>query len=93
MGRLVYTHSTYVNGLIKVLRNLAKEKGIKTISPGVISRVKSHKEKLEILITRKTLGGYKLNARKGRNIQEVYITTKFNQEELQEQINKYINLD
>ena len=66
MGRLVHTHSTYINGLIELLKRLAKENGIYTITPGVISRVRGHKEKLEVTITRETIGGYKLIARKGR---------------------------
>ena len=86
MGRLVHTHSTYINGLIDLLKRLAKENGINTISPGVISRVRGHKEKLKISITRETLGGYKLIARKGRCAQEVYITTNYNQEELRKKI-------
>ncbi len=86
MGRLVHTHSTYINGLIELLKRLAKENGIYTISPGVISRVRGHKEKLKVSITRETIGGYKLIARKGRSAQEVYITTKYNREELREKI-------
>jgi hypothetical protein len=39
MGRLVITHSTYIEGLIPVLRKLALEPGIDTITPAVISRV------------------------------------------------------
>ena len=86
MGRLVHTHSTYINGLIELLKRLAKENGIHTISPGVISRVKAHKEKLKIYITRETIGGYKLIARKGRSAQEIYITTKYSREELRKKI-------
>ena len=86
MGRLVHTHSTYVKGLIELLKRLAKENGIYTITPGVISRVRGHKEKLKITITRETIGGYKLIARKGRSAQEVYITTKYDQDELREKI-------
>ncbi len=88
MGRLVVTHSTYINGLIDVLKSLEKIKGIKTISPGVLSRVKGHKEKLNMKITREILGGYKTIARKGRNAQEVYITTKLSREELKTIINE-----
>ncbi len=88
MGRLVVTHSTYINGLIDVLKSLEKIKGIKTISPGVLSRVKGHREKLNMKITREILGGYKTIARKGRNAQEVFITTKLSREELKTVINE-----
>ncbi len=93
MGRLVHTHSTYINGLIELLKRLAKENGICTISPGVISKVRGHKEKLNISITRETIGGYKLIARKGRSAQEVYITTKCSKNELREKIEKSYNYD
>lgn len=86
MGRLVQTHSTYIKGLIELLKRLAKKNGINTITPGVISRVRGHNEKLKITITREAIGGYKLIARKGRSAQEVYITTKYNREELRERI-------
>ena len=86
MGRLVHTHSTYISGLIEILKRLAKENGINTITPGVISRVRGHKEILKLSITRETIGGYKLIARKGRTAQEVYITTRYNREELMEKI-------
>ena len=88
MGRLVVTHSTYINGLIDVLKSLEKIKGIKTISPGVLSRVKGHREKLNMKITREILGGYKTIARKGRDAQEVYITTKLSRAELKKIINE-----
>ena len=86
MGRLVHTHSTYINGLIALLKRLSKENGIYTITPGIILRVRGHKEKLKVSITRKTIGGYKLIARKGRSAQEIYITTEYTREELREKI-------
>ena len=38
MGRVVITHSTYIDGLIPVLRKLAAAAGIETVTPAVISR-------------------------------------------------------
>ncbi len=90
MGRLVHTHSSYVDGLIKLLKKLAKENEIETISPGILSRVKGHTEKLKLSITREAKSGYKLIARKGRLAQEVYITTKFNREDLRKKIEEII---
>jgi hypothetical protein len=40
LGRVVITHSTYVEGLIPWLKSLACEKGIQTITPAVINRVR-----------------------------------------------------
>ncbi len=93
MGRLVHTHSTYINGLIELLKRLSNENGIDTISPGVISRVRGHNEKLKISITRETIGGYKLIARKGRSAQEVYITTTYKREELRKKIEDIFTSD
>ena len=83
MSRIVRTHSTYIKGLLVVLKRISKHSGIKTIIPGIIKRIDGHKEKLEITISRKTISGYKANARKGNSLQEVYITTKYNRNELE----------
>ena len=40
MGRLVITHSTYLEGLIPCLKKLSRVPEIDTITPAVISRVK-----------------------------------------------------
>ena len=88
MGRLVQTHSTYIEGLILILKKLKVDQNIKTIIPGVISRVKGNSHCLKIKVTRKIRGGYKLIVRKGRSGQELYITTNYKQDELEQLINK-----
>ena len=75
MGRVVLNHSTHIDGLIRVLRKLALIDGIKTITPAVITKAKSNCNKLEIRITRRKIGGYKMIARKGSLAQEVFINT------------------
>tara|TARA_B100000579_G_C22753056_1_gene815006 strand:- start:235 stop:501 length:267 start_codon:yes stop_codon:yes gene_type:complete len=82
MGRVVLTHSTYIEGLVKWSKNFAKIKGIKTITPGIIGRTKGCENKLKIKITRKIIGGYKLVARKGSTFQEIYIVTPLKEEHL-----------
>ncbi len=82
MGRLVLTHSTYIDGLIKWGKRVAKNKSIKTLTPGVIGKTKGLSENLDIRITRKTLGGYKLVARKGSMYQEIYIVTSLSEDDL-----------
>ena len=39
MGRVVITHSTYLEGLIPLLKQLAKDPQVVTVTPAVISRV------------------------------------------------------
>ena len=82
MGRLVLTHSTYLEGLIPFLKKLVTIEGIGTVSPGVINKVKGKSPNLQIKITTKTTGGYKMIARKGRTSQEVFVITKKNKKEL-----------
>ena len=82
MGRLVITHSTYVEGLIPLLRALAKKEKIKTITPAVIKKVKGRCPNLELRVSPKILGGYKLMARKGSSAQEVFIVTRLTKNEL-----------
>ena len=86
MGRLVVTHSTYIEGLIKKLKILAKVDGIKTVTPGVISKTKGSASKLSFKISVKTIGGYKLIARKGTSIQEVFVVTSLEKEKLENMI-------
>ena len=84
MGRLVTTHSTYIEGLIKKLKRIEEDEEIKTITPGRIQRCKSNKERFYIKITTRIAGGYKLIARSGKTVQEIYIITDLNQKSLQE---------
>ncbi len=82
MGRLVLNHSTNLEGLIPILRKLALNTNIKTITPGVISRVRGRTSKLIIRLSVKTINGYKAIARKGKTAQEVFISTDLNKVDL-----------
>lgn len=75
MGRLVITHSTYVEGLIPVLRRLAREPGIDTITPAVIGRVRGRSPQLQLRRSTPISGGHKLVARRGSSVQEVFVVT------------------
>ncbi len=88
MGRLVQTHSTNIDGLVKWLKKLAINKNIQTITPGVIGRSKGRIEVLKIRVSRKTNEGYKLIARKGASVQEIYIVTKLEKQNLISEIHK-----
>ncbi len=82
MGRLVKNHSTNIEGLIKWLKKIAEETGVKTVTPAVISKTGGRGEKLILKITIKTKEGYKLLARKGKLVQEVFIVTSLGKDEV-----------
>ena len=81
MGRLVITHSTYVEGLIAWLKVLAKDPDIQTVTPGVISRVRGHSSDLQLRVSIPVKGGFKVLARKGTSAQEVFVVTQLGKEE------------
>ena len=89
MGRLVLNHSTNIEGLIPLLQKLALNMDIKTITPGVISRVRGRTSKLIIRLSVKTINGYKAIARKGKTAQEVFISTDLTKDELKDIIDIY----
>lgn len=83
MGRVVITHSTYLEGLIPLLRRLATLPGVHTVTPGVINRVKGRAATLRVKVSTPISGGHKLVARRGGSVQEVFVVTHLNREELQ----------
>jgi len=90
LGRLVLNHSTNIEGLIPILKKLALNKNIRTITPAVISRVRGKTSKLIIRLSVKTINGYKAIARKGNTAQEVFISTDLSRDELKRIISVYI---
>tara|TARA_B100000700_G_C14875420_1_gene775429 strand:+ start:502 stop:813 length:312 start_codon:yes stop_codon:yes gene_type:complete len=88
MGRLVRTHSTYIDGLIPLLKKVSSIDGIKTVTPGIIKKVKGKSNNLQLRISVKIIGGYKLIARKGFSMQEVFIVTNLNRAILEDKINE-----
>ena len=83
LGRVVITHSTYVQGLIPWLKALADETGIQTITPAVISRVRGRSPDLQLRVSTPIHGGYKLVARKGTSAQEVFVVTSMSRPDLE----------
>jgi hypothetical protein len=81
-GRLVWNHSTHLPGLIPILKQLTQVAGIRTITPAVIGRTKSHMPNFTIKISAEIRGGYKLLARKGKMVQEVFVLTELSREDL-----------
>ena len=89
LGRLVLNHSTNIDGLIPILRKLALNINIKTITPAVISKARGRSSKLIIRLSVKTINGYKAIARKGKTAQEVFISTDLSRDELKKIIDNY----
>ena len=86
MGRLVLNHSTNIEGLIPILRKLANNLNIKTVTPAIISTAKGRSSKLIMRLSVKTINGYKAIARKGKTAQEVFISTELSKDELKKLI-------
>ena len=81
-GRLVWNHSTHIPGLIPVLEKLITCPGISTVTPGVISRTRGRCPHLKLKVSVPIRGGYKVIARQGRIVQEVFIVTNLSLTEL-----------
>jgi hypothetical protein len=83
MGRVVITHSTYIEGLIPLLRKLAGEAGIDTVTPAVLTRVKGRSSGLRLRVSTPITGGFKVLARRGTSAQEVFVLTSWDRDRLQ----------
>jgi len=88
MGRLVITHSTYVEGLIPWLKALARDPAIQTITPAVISRARGRAPEIRLRLSSALSGGYKLVARRGSSAQEVFVVTELSAEALRDRIER-----
>eukprot|EP00750_Incisomonas_marina_P017024 INCI19763.1.p1 GENE.INCI19763.1~~INCI19763.1.p1 ORF type:complete len:239 (+),score=33.48 INCI19763.1:45-719(+) len=75
VGRVVLNHSTHCDELIPVLQDLANFRGIRTITPGRVKRVDGHVGFLNLKVAdNKCSGGFRLTARRGTTLQEVFVT-------------------
>tara|TARA_B100000965_G_scaffold97268_1_gene79512 strand:+ start:931 stop:1233 length:303 start_codon:yes stop_codon:yes gene_type:complete len=88
MGRLVQNHSTNIEGLIKWLKKIAEIDNIKTVTPASLSKTNGHGEKLVLKVTVKTKEGFKLLARKGKSVQEIFLVTSLDESKIKEVIQK-----
>lgn len=89
-GRLVLNHSTHIPGLIPLLERLTHQVGIQTITPGVIGPVRSHAPKMVLKVSVPIRGGFKVIARQGKTVQEVFILTLLSQEQLEAAIERVL---
>ena len=85
-GRLVWNHSTHLPGLIPILERLTLKMGIQTVTPGVINKVKGHIPRMTLRVSVPIRGGFKIIARQGKTVQEVFILTTLSQGDLEETI-------
>ena len=66
------------------MKNIAKTNEIKTVTPASLSKTNGKGEKLILKVTIKTNDGYKLLARKGKLVQEVFLVTRLEEKEIKE---------
>lgn len=85
-GRLVWNHSTHIPGLIPILERLTKVDCIQTITPGVIGRARGHAPRMQLRVSVPIRGGFKVIARQGKTVQEVFILTTLSQDDLEKVI-------
>jgi hypothetical protein len=90
MGRLVITHSTYLEGLIPLLKRLAAMPGVVTVTPAVICRVRGRSAGLKLRVSTPILGGHKVVARRGSSVQEVFVVTAWSAVELQQALDRLL---
>lgn len=90
MGRLVVTHSTYLEGLIPLLRRLAALPGVETVTPAVICRVRGRSPGLRLRVSVPISGGHKLVARRGGSAQEVFVVTGWSRDQLQQELDRLL---
>ena len=91
MGRVVITHSTYLEGLIPLLQRLARQPGVDTVTPAVISRVRGRSPGLRLRVSTPITGGHKLVARRGGSAQEVFVVTSLEKHTLQDMVDELID--
>lgn len=89
-GRLVLNHSTHIPGLISILELLTKLDGIQTVTPGVIGRAKGHAPRMQLRVSVPIRGGFKLIARQGKTVQEVFVLTTLSQDKLEKALEQVL---
>ena len=85
-GRLVWNHSTHLPGLIPILEKLIECEGVSTVTPGRIKKTRSHIPKMKLRISVPIRGGYKVIARQGKTVQEVFVLSTLEKAQLEQAI-------
>ncbi len=82
-ARIVWNHSTHLPGLIPILEKLIQKPGIGTVTPGALANVRANSPQLRIKVSVPIRGGFKLIARKGKTVQEVFVLTDLDKVKLE----------
>ena len=90
MGRVVITHSTYIEGLIPLLKQLALDPLIGTVTPAVIRRVRGRVNQLSLRVSTPITGGHKVNAWLAATAQEVFVLTTLSRDDLQGKLDRLV---
>lgn len=93
MGRVVITHSTYIEGLIPLLKDLADDPLIGTVTPAVISRTRGRVPRLILRVSTPITGGHKVTARRAGTAQEVFVLTVLDRDGLQRRLDQLLAKD
>ena len=89
-ARVVLNHSTHCDSLIAALEKLSSIDGIRSIVPGRLATARCNSERLSVRVTVRLRNGYKMIARKGTHVQEVFVVTRLSSEVLQQEINRIL---
>lgn len=68
------------------MERLCKQEGIQTVTLGVLGRAKSHSPRLRMRISVPIRGGFQVIAHHGKTVQEVFIVTILEREQLENAI-------
>ncbi|KAA0156430.1 hypothetical protein FNF27_00976 [Cafeteria roenbergensis] len=82
-ARVTRNHSTICEGLPEVIEVLQRNERIKTIVPGRIFMAKSSREHFSLRVAAQTGQGWRLTARRGQTVQEVFVVTDMDEEQIQ----------
>lgn len=77
-------HSTFAEGVLPALRAIQHEEGLVLLVPSRLATTRSHAEHFRLRVTIPTRQGWKLLARKGRQVQEVLVVTSVSRERMEE---------
>jgi hypothetical protein len=86
-GRVVLTHSTHCPGLIDALeRVVAAAPAVRTLIPARLATARGNATRLELRVSTATPAGWKVIARKGTQVQEVFVVTDLPCDALQREL-------
>ena len=85
-GRLVLNHSSNVEGLVDVLKDLARSPLVSAVIPARLARGGGRSSQLDLRVSVPTPTGWKVLATKGAMIQEVFVVSNLSCGDLQREL-------